>query len=161
MVYLKADTQFKPWTCYQIEPHNNSSNNYQLLNDYCSTHFIYIISFNLYNMKITIQMNFKGKFHVLVGMNSESESKSHSVASSSLQPHGLYSPWNSPGQKWVAFPFSRGSFQPRDQTQVSHTAGRFFTRLAILCIFLFFKLQQYLYITLRLFWLHNYSLNVI
>ena len=29
--------------------------------------------------------------------------------------------------EWVAFPFSRGSFQPRDQTQVSHTAGRFFT----------------------------------
>ena len=29
--------------------------------------------------------------------------------------------------EWVAFPFSRGSFQPRDQTQVSHNAGRFFT----------------------------------
>ena len=29
--------------------------------------------------------------------------------------------------EWVAFPFSRGSFQPRDQTQVSCTAGRFFT----------------------------------
>ena len=25
--------------------------------------------------------------------------------------------------EWVAFPFSRGSSQPRDQTQVSHTAG--------------------------------------
>ena len=29
--------------------------------------------------------------------------------------------------EWVDFPFSRGSFQPRDQTQVSHFAGRFFT----------------------------------
>ena len=29
--------------------------------------------------------------------------------------------------KWVAFPFSRGSSQPRDQTQVSHVAGGFFT----------------------------------
>ena len=29
--------------------------------------------------------------------------------------------------EWVAFPFSRGSFQPRDQSQVSHIAGRFFT----------------------------------
>ena len=29
--------------------------------------------------------------------------------------------------EWVAFPFSRGSFQPRDQTQVSHIAGRFVT----------------------------------
>jgi len=26
--------------------------------------------------------------------------------------------------EWVAFPFCRGSFQPRDQTQVSHIAGR-------------------------------------
>ena len=29
--------------------------------------------------------------------------------------------------EWVAIPFSRGSSQPRDRTQVSHTAGRFFT----------------------------------
>ena len=28
----------------------------------------------------------------------ESESGGHSVTSDSLQPHGLYSPWNSPGQ---------------------------------------------------------------
>ena len=25
--------------------------------------------------------------------------------------------------EWVAFPFSRGSFQPRDRTQVSRIAG--------------------------------------
>ena len=29
--------------------------------------------------------------------------------------------------EWVAVPFSRGSSQPRDWTQVSHIAGRFFT----------------------------------
>ena len=29
--------------------------------------------------------------------------------------------------QWVAFPFSRGFSQPRDRTQVSHVAGRFFT----------------------------------
>ena len=28
----------------------------------------------------------------------ESESESHLVVSGSLRPHGLYSPWNSPGQ---------------------------------------------------------------
>ena len=28
----------------------------------------------------------------------ESQSESHSVVSDSLQPHGLYRPWNSPGQ---------------------------------------------------------------
>jgi len=27
----------------------------------------------------------------------------------------------------IAFPFSRGSSQPRDWTQVSHITGRFFT----------------------------------
>ena len=32
--------------------------------------------------------------------------------------------------EWVAFPFSRGSSQPRDQTQVSRIAGRFFTSWA-------------------------------
>ena len=32
--------------------------------------------------------------------------------------------------EWVAFPFSRGSSQPRDQTQVSHIAGEFFTSWA-------------------------------
>ena len=29
--------------------------------------------------------------------------------------------------EWVAFPYSRGSIQPRDRTQVSHIAGRFFS----------------------------------
>ena len=33
--------------------------------------------------------------------------------------------------EWVAKPSSRGSSQPRDQTQVSHTAGSFFTIWAI------------------------------
>ena len=58
-----------------------------------------------------------------------------SVVSDSLRSHGLYS---SPGfsvhgilqavlLEWVAIPFSRGSSKPRDWTQVSHIAGRFFT----------------------------------
>ena len=32
--------------------------------------------------------------------------------------------------EWVAFPFSRGSSQPRDQTRVSCIAGGFFTSWA-------------------------------
>ena len=127
-----------------------------------------------------------------------SESESLSVVSDSLQPSGLYSPWNSPAQntgvcsfslfqgifptqglnpgfphcrrilyqlshkgsrvkvaqscltlcnpmdcslpgssvyeilqarilEWVVVPFSGRSSQPRNQTQVSHIAGRFFT----------------------------------
>ena len=32
--------------------------------------------------------------------------------------------------EWVAFPYSRGSSQPRDQTQISCIAGGFFTSWA-------------------------------
>ena len=32
--------------------------------------------------------------------------------------------------EWIATPFSRGSSQPRDRTQVSHVAGGFFTTWA-------------------------------
>ena len=32
--------------------------------------------------------------------------------------------------EWVAFPFSKGSSQPRDWTQISDVAGRFFTSWA-------------------------------
>ena len=51
----------------------------------------------------------------------------------SLRPHRLYSPWSSPGQKKTgvgSLPFSRGSSQPRDRSQVSRIAGRFFTSWA-------------------------------
>ena len=34
----------------------------------------------------------------LLNISPETVSKSHSVMSDSLQPHGLYSPWDSPGQ---------------------------------------------------------------
>ena len=96
-------------------------------------------------------------------------SEHRSVGSDSLQPHGLYSPWNFPGQnawvdslsllqgifptqgsnpgllhcrwilyplshqgsprilEWVAYPFSRESSKPRNQTGASCIAGRFFT----------------------------------
>ena len=49
------------------------------------------------------------------------ESESHSVVSDSLRPHQARM------LEWVAFPFSRGSSQPTDQTQVSRIAGEFFT----------------------------------
>ena len=50
------------------------------------------------------------------------ESESRSVMSDSLRPHGLYSPWNSPGQNAgvVAFHFSRGSSQGIFPTQGSN-----------------------------------------
>ena len=52
--------------------------------------------------------------------------ESRSVVFDSLRPHGLHSLWNPPGQRileGVAFPFSRGSSQPRNRTQVSQIAG--------------------------------------
>ena len=64
---------------------------------------------------------------------SESESESHSVMSDSLQLHRLYVVHGILQVRiveWVAFPFSRGSSQPRDQTQVSYIAGGFFTSWA-------------------------------
>ena len=57
-----------------------------------------------------------------------------SVISDSLRPHGLLPtrllcPWNSPGQNTGVGSCSllQGISQPRDRTQVSHIAGRFFT----------------------------------
>ena len=71
----------------------------------------------------------------------ESKSASRSVVSGSLQPHALYSPWNSPGQNTGVDSLSLlkpGEFsQPRDRTQVSLIAGGFFTswapREAVVC----------------------------
>ena len=52
--------------------------------------------------------------------------------SDSVWLHGLHSPWNSLGQNTavVAIPFSSRSSQPRDPTQVSCIASRFFTSWA-------------------------------
>ena len=49
----------------------------------------------------------------------------------SLRVHGLYGILQARILEWVAFPFSRGSSQPRDGTQISHIAGAFFTSWAI------------------------------
>ena len=53
--------------------------------------------------------------------------ESHSVVCDSLLSHGLYSPWNSPGQNTGGGTLSilQGSSQPRDWTQVSSIAGGF------------------------------------
>ena len=55
------------------------------------------------------------------------ESESCSVVSDSLWPHGIA---QARTLEWGAFPFSRGSSQPRDRTQVSCIAGGFFTSWA-------------------------------
>ena len=62
---------------------------------------------------------------------------SHSVVSDSVTPWtAAHQASQSMGilqvkiQEWVAMPSSRGSSQPRDRTQVSYIAGRFFTNWA-------------------------------
>ena len=66
----------------------------------------------------------------------KSESFSRWVLLDSLWPHGLqparlFYLWHSPGKarilQWVAIPFSKGYSWPRDQTWISHIAGRLFT----------------------------------
>ena len=56
-----------------------------------------------------------------------------SVVSDSSNPmdYTLYGIFQARILEWVAFPFSRGSSQSRDQTQVSWITGRFFTNWAI------------------------------
>ena len=67
-------------------------------------------------------------FHTAVKTQHSRESKTRSVGSDSLRCHGLYhGVLQARIPEWVAFPFSRGSSQPRDQTQVSCIAGGFFT----------------------------------
>ena len=67
-----------------------------------------------------------------MGFSKLIKSESLSVLSDSMQPpdytvRGLL---QARILEWVAFPFSRGSSQPMDRTQVSHIAGGFFTSWA-------------------------------
>ena len=64
---------------------------------------------------------------------SEWLSESRSVVSDSLWPHGLHSPWNSPGQNTRTGSLSllQGIFPTQNQTQISRIEGRFFTSWAI------------------------------
>ena len=52
-------------------------------------------------------------------MEAESESESRSFVSDSLRPHGLYSPWNSPGQNTGVGSFSllQGIFPTQELNQ--------------------------------------------
>ena len=58
---------------------------------------------------------------------SQRESESRSVVSDSLRPPGLYGILQARILGWVAFPFSRGSSQRKDWSQVSCISGGFFT----------------------------------
>ena len=70
-----------------------------------------------------------------------SESESHSVVSALCNPmdYTVHEILRARILEWVAFPFSRGSSQARDQTSVSCIAGRFFTNWVPHFIYLFFR----------------------
>ena len=74
-------------------------------------------------------------------------SDSHSVMSDSLWPHGLYPTmllclWNPPfSREWVAIPFSRGSFWPRDWTHLSNNLGGSFT-IRTTCMYIYVWASQ-------------------
>ena len=78
---------------------------------------------------ILYQLSYQGSPYLRDKCCQNEVSELHSVMSNSLQPHGLYSPWNSPSQNTGVGSLSllQGSSQPKDQTQVSYIAGRFFT----------------------------------
>ena len=76
---------------------------------------------HLYDINICRNISVYLDVSVLSGL----ENESHSVMSNSLWPmdytvHGIL---QTRILEWVVFPFSRGSSQPRDWTQVFHIAG--------------------------------------
>ena len=71
--------------------------------------------------------------NAFVGFIKVNWSESYSVVSNSLRPwdytvHGFL---QARILEWVAFPFSSGSSQPRNQTRVSCIAGGFFTNWTV------------------------------
>ena len=75
-------------------------------------------------------------YRKLIKSSQLNENESHSVVATLCDPrdytvHGIL---QARILKRVAFPFSRGSSQPRDRTQVPHVAGGIFTSWATMCV---------------------------
>ena len=99
-------------------------------NQYCENY--YITKHNLQIQHDPYQIT-NGIFHRTRTKNfTIHESESHSVVSYSHNPMDYTVRGILQGRilEWVAFPFSRGTSQPSDQTQVSLIAGGFFTNWA-------------------------------
>ena len=74
-----------------------------------------------------------GLYDLVLPLPAKKESESHSVVSNSFQPYGPFrcTPGSSvhgvlqaKSMEWVVIPFSKGSSQPRDRTQVSRLARK-------------------------------------
>ena len=84
------------------------------------------------NIFLTLTSKWQGKFLIFCWLGDWSEVKVAQSCPTLCNPmdytvHGIL---QARIMEWVAFPFSRASSQPRDQTQVSCIAGRFFTNWA-------------------------------
>ena len=111
------------------------------INNYCGDHFIMykiieslsgahetnIILFVNYNSILKIESR---KFYLLGGLSILKVKVKHAqlcLTLCELVNYTVYGILQARILGWVAFPFSRGSSQPRDRIQVSHIAGGFFT----------------------------------
>ena len=81
--------------------------------------------------------------HCMIGQFFTSEIRSHSVVSDSLRLHGIL---QARITEWVAFPFSRGSSQPRDQpgspslkadSLPAEPQGKLFSQTSFFCQMIF------------------------
>ena len=80
------------------------------------TELYYIVLHNCIYCCLHIKIVSIGNFPFsFIHHRSQHESESHSVVSDSLRPHGLYSPWNSPGQNTGvgSLPLLQGIIQTR------------------------------------------------
>ena len=73
------------------------------------------------NLKTDLIMNFSSKILFIVKV---AQSRQNLCDPMDYTVHGIL---QAGILEWVAFPFSRGSSQPWDRTQVSRIAGRFVT----------------------------------
>ena len=123
-LHTKASRLVNTWWCWEIY---TSGERMEAWSPFCHT-FPYA----------SFQPGFSWVVYIIINGEKKSvNSESCTVVSDSLRPNGLLPgqllfPWNSPGKNNGVGCHSliQGSSQPRDQTEVSCTAGRVFTNWA-------------------------------
>ena len=134
-VMLGPPAGFSSDTGFSKEPPRAPFRSFQIVFRVLTMHAHSPLHFCYHRTKWTVKFTFK---YLLSPKDCKlhwtSVSVSCSVVPDSLQPHGLQPSVHEVFQarilEWVAISFSRGSFQPRNQTRVSCTAGRFLTNWA-------------------------------
>ena len=102
------------------------------------SHISLFIFFIVHHITYHLLLKFVWKVKMLVAQLCQTDSLQEGLPPMCQTPMDAASARSLPGSfahgilqarilEWVAIPFSRGSSQPRDRTQVSCIAGRFFT----------------------------------